>query len=149
MQSLGHRVHILQFSLPSFLLFCHEWKGTLATSFKKWGVQTLSLSWGLLPMLTLRPSYWEELGMPKSSQGITVTFQGALLSPHPKKSPFFRPSHITAWDSCHPTPPPPNAFELTEFVKSQGMEPFSMVEEFWHYKAELTWDFGSLPYLCS
>lgn len=124
--NLGHRVHLLPFSLPSTLFFCHEWKGTLATSFKRWGVQTLSL----LPMSTLRPSYWEELGMPKSSQGIPVTFQGALLSLHPKKSPFFRPSHITAWDSCHPAAPPPNAFELTGFAKSQGMEPFSMVEEF-------------------
>lgn len=78
-----------------------------------------------------------------------VTFQGALLSPIPRKALSFFAFSLKSLGFLSPSTPTPNAFELNGFVKSQGMEPFSMVGEFWHYKAELTWDFGSLPHLCS
>lgn len=77
-----------------------------------------------------------------------MTFLGALCFPLSREALYFLAFSHNSLEfmlSRHPR----NASEFAGFVKRQGMKRFSMVEKFWHSKAELMWDLGRLPYLCT
>lgn len=113
------------------------------------GLRSQSLTWGgsyINHRLSDKRTTWGKL---ESLQGILVTFLHALCFPLSRKALSFLAFSHNSLGFLTPNPHPRNAFELAGFVKSQGMKHFSMVEKFWHSKAELMWDLGRLPYLCT
>lgn len=135
------------FFFSMWISFLSIWKEIFAgTCFRASGLRSRSLTRGKSDINHVQvpqtKNDWRQAG---EFAGPFGDISGCPLFPPFKKKPFLSlPSHITAWDSYTPpspplpaSPQPRNIFELTGFVKSQGMKHFSMVEKFWHSNAEL------------